>query len=275
MNHEQITDGRIRHWLAEEASGRLPDGVYAAAIERIPADPRRQGPDAAASPQSFDRPTGRRPARRHLMLTLTRAAATIALVALGAGLAASRLAPATDPGGPPAALEASPSPADSSAGSLPSTVAWVTGTVPGAGCRSPDTTNMAPGDVTEQRGWTCGPSEMTTDDPRFGGTVRSALNDDVYHLNGRAPFSVTSWTITITNDGGRWVCHTHDQVAAGVGVNADAPSIGDDSSTCTGEGGYAGLTAIKVDDWSTDPVTITAFIFPGDVPPAPDPPPGG
>ena len=43
----------------------------------------------------------------------------------------------------------------------------------------------------------------------------------------------------------------------------------DDLVTCVGNGGYEGLTAILVNDWTKTPVSINGLIFAGEVPPIP------
>jgi hypothetical protein len=71
----------------------------------------------------------------------------------------------------------------------------------------------------------------------------------------------------LSNDGGGWAC-LDDYLARGASPGLEA--LAADTFTCTGSGGYEGLSAIIVntpaDDFGDD---FVGLIFSGDVPPAP------
>ncbi len=68
-------------------------------------------------------------------------------------------------------------------------------------------------------------------------------------------------TYRIVNDGGSWLCTT---------AQTRMPQEGDPATLTTatfqGEGGYEGLSAMLVIDWSTAPFTFGGLIVPGDIP---------
>ncbi len=175
-----------------------------------------------------------------------RALITILALTLLAGTTSSAIAQSAEPSADPAM-----------------TPAWVTGTLTLApGCIEPTSTTEA--GVEHQRGFRCEPQTWTTTDPRLTGTASSALNVDVY-LADRASISVSSGTYDVRNDGGGWLCHRAGLYRPGLTPDDD----NDEMVTCVGNGGYEGLTAVLVNDWTTSPITITGIIFAGEVPPNP------
>jgi hypothetical protein len=100
----------------------------------------------------------------------------------------------------------------------------------------------------------------TASDPRLSGTVTSIGNHDVYPY---VPMEVQSATYEVVNDGGRWL---------GTSTALKLPDLGSkDVAVLRGEGDYEGLTAYVYMDWAADPPALRAAIFPGQMPPLPEP----
>jgi hypothetical protein len=105
----------------------------------------------------------------------------------------------------------------------------------------------------------------TWTDPRLSGDVTYLANLDYF---GGAPgtgLSAGHEVFTVTNDGGRWVGD-----ATGMHVPGTAAY---DTIVFRGEGGYEGLTALVVIDYYKD--AQNAIVFPGEMPPLPEPSPAG
>ena len=142
--------------------------------------------------------------------------------------------------------------------------AWVTGALTLApGCTEPTSTMEA--GVEHQRGFPLRAPGLTTTDPRLTGTASSALSVDVYRVDG-ARVEVSSGTYDVRNDGGTWLCHRAIFYRPGWSPDDDD---NDQMVTCVGNGGYEGLTAILIIDWTAEPVSINGLIFAGEVPPNP------
>jgi hypothetical protein len=115
----------------------------------------------------------------------------------------------------------------------------------------------------------CGPQAWRTDDPRLTGEATSLWNADVYRgVDGGPVVTVRAGTYEVRNDAGGWLCH-HAGVVRGTGIFA-FPDLGE-TVTCLGDGGHEGLSAVLELDWSVSPVTIQGLIFPGEMPPFPEP----
>ena len=100
----------------------------------------------------------------------------------------------------------------------------------------------------------------TASDPRLSGTVTSIGNHDVYP---DVPMEVQSATYEVVNDGGRWL---------GTSTALKLPDLGSkDVAVLRGEGDYEGLTAYVTMDWAAEPPALRAAIFPGEMPPLPEP----
>ena len=132
------------------------------------------------------------------------------------------------------------------------------------------TGTVAPGDIiadgvqTDEgsRGSTEGISfenRWDASDPRLSGTV-------IYTGNWRSyspsDVQVESGARILENDGGRWV---------GTSTAVATPEGNTDTVILRGEGGYEGLTAYVVMDW-TARGSFFGAIFPGELPPLPEPP---
>jgi hypothetical protein len=110
-------------------------------------------------------------------------------------------------------------------------------------------------------------------DARLSGDVICAGNREV----NRDGSFVESETFIVTNDGGRWVGQSMGLAAAdpapdivvGNGLLPFGPDH-EDLVLLQGEGGYAGLSAIVHADWNVEPPVITATVFAGELPQAPD-----
>ena len=97
-------------------------------------------------------------------------------------------------------------------------------------------------------------------DPRLSGTVTYRGNWEAFP---DVPMQIESATYEVVNEGGRWF---------GPATALAGPSLGNtDTVLLPGEGAYEGLTAYVLMDGSTDPPKIHAAIFPGEMPPVPEP----
>jgi hypothetical protein len=113
----------------------------------------------------------------------------------------------------------------------------------------------------------------SSSDARLSGDVTCAGNREV----NRDGSFIESETFVITNDGGRWVGRSMGLAAAnpvpdlviGNGLLPTSPDH-EDFVLFRGEGGYEGLSAIVDADWTTMPADITATVFAGELPEAPD-----
>jgi hypothetical protein len=117
---------------------------------------------------------------------------------------------------------------------------------------------------------------IVTTDSRLTGAVLQAQNTDIHSASGRdqfvAPRSV-SWRIE--NEDGAWTGQGHELH----GWGSDDPHQEPHGATVlmlTGEGGYQGLSAYLMVDWSTwseDTLpTVDGALFPGEAPPFPEMP---
>lgn len=144
--------------------------------------------------------------------------------------------------------------------------AWVTGELRfDPTCTSP--TSETDGAVRHEWGFDCDAQTWATDDPRLSGEVRAMWNGDVY---SGPNISVITSAYHLRNDAGAWACRSNS-VAHGSGWYA-TPETGE-TVTCDGEGGNEGMSAILVIDGpASGPLSISGLIFPGDLPPLPEPP---
>ncbi len=96
-------------------------------------------------------------------------------------------------------------------------------------------------------------------DPRLSGTVTTTGNRDIYQ---GAPVTVESVTLEVVNDGGRW---------SGPLTQGTVGSDSRGTAVLRGEGDYEGLSALIFLEWNSTPPTAFAAIFPGEMPPVPEP----
>ena len=106
------------------------------------------------------------------------------------------------------------------------------------------------------------------DDVRLDGDV--TYNGNWYSapiLVGSTPnrMQIESATYGLTNPGGSWLGTATACCAVG--------PVGIDTVVLTGVGGYEGLTAYLVLDWTKQPRLFQGVIFPGPMPPYPSPAP--
>jgi hypothetical protein len=134
----------------------------------------------------------------------------------------------------------------------------------GLSCAVPDT--VVEGDVTHERNQDCSPQPWTASDPRLSGESVSRWNDDAYLVDGRYTVVLTSHEI-LTNDAGAWAC-TGTGLYEGLGLDA-LGLLGDMTTTCVGQDGYEGLTAILVRSQGVRAEEFVGLIFSGDIPPEP------
>lgn len=149
--------------------------------------------------------------------------------------------------------------------------AWVSGTVVfGTPCADP-ATSMEDG-VLQQRGFWCGgriAQSWLADDPRFTGDGRVAHDSDTY-VTDEGRYQVVSSAFDVRNEDGGWLCANADAVDTGSSI-FDA-SLQEFRMTCTGDGDYAGWTAILTVDFRNFEAPTKPFeglVFPGEPVPIP------
>jgi hypothetical protein len=136
----------------------------------------------------------------------------------------------------------------------------------GLSCTGPDT--VVEGDVIHERNWDCSPQPWTASDPRLVGASVSRWNNDAYLVDGTYIVVLTSHEV-LTNDGGAWVC-TGTGLYEGLELDG-LELLGDMTTTCVGQDGYEGLTAVLVRRQGERAEEFVGLIFSGDLPPLPEP----
>jgi hypothetical protein len=136
----------------------------------------------------------------------------------------------------------------------------------GRSCTGPDT--MVEGDVIHERDWDCSPQTWTASDPRLSGEAIARWNSDAYLVDGRYTVVTTGLDI-LTNDAGGWVC-TGISLYEGRELTS-AGLLGNATTTCVGQDGYQGLTAVLVRSQGVRAEEFVGLIFSGDPPPPPEP----
>ena len=107
------------------------------------------------------------------------------------------------------------------------------------------------------------------DDARLSGSLVRSLNSDAHRVSEDERVVVQSMTYRIDNEGGSWSGQGTALVHHGGDVRRrDETNL--DTVVLTGEGGYAGLSAYLLVDWTKQPIAIDGAIFSGTMPPAPD-----
>jgi len=146
---------------------------------------------------------------------------------------------------------------------------WVTGDIRFApGCSGPDSSEMD-GDVLRSRNIECSPQAWTSSDPRLTAEVSRRYNEDTYQTDeGR--ISVGTDTADLRNAGGGWACST---ISLLEGSGSSSQRVTGDTVTCTGDGGYAGLSAVLIiEQVGGRSEGFSGLIFSGDFPPLPEAP---
>jgi hypothetical protein len=240
VNGEREVTRAIEAWLAEPEPP-LDDHVIDTAIDRLPHTPQRRrwwpfrwfpfGIGATRSTNS----SGPRPYRRSSsMLTATRSAAVIAILALSGSLAlvAGPLGSSPDTAPAPGAVTPSPSPASSDGTYFTGTMRYGYG-MPNASTVGDDGVARFR-DVTFEVAW-----EST--DPRFSGSGETTNNSNVYRTDSGDEVTAGWGTQTLKNEAGVW-----RSAGPGSGVNANTSSRF--HQWFSGEGDFEGLTAYVVYD---------------------------
>jgi hypothetical protein len=145
---------------------------------------------------------------------------------------------------------------------------WVTGDVRYASsCSGPD--SEMDGDVRRDRNYECSPQAWTASDPRLTGEVSRRWNEDVYRTD-EGFISVNMDAAYLRNDEGGWACSASNLFK---GYGLFPSELTGETFTCTGEGGYEGLSAIVVNEQGgSSSEEFVGLIFSGDFPPLPEPP---
>jgi hypothetical protein len=165
--------------------------------------------------------------------------------------------------------EPSPGPSSSSAPrSLDMAPAWVTGTasVVGTTCGAPTTTSSGEG-VASEWGLRCTGQSWEMNDPRLTGTAAVEWSQDIYDVADGERMAILVERYDLQNDLGSWVCRSDAVFAPYSGTLSSASDA--ETILCRGDGGYEGLTAILIGDWTTLPAPMRGAIFPGEPPPMP------
>jgi hypothetical protein len=148
---------------------------------------------------------------------------------------------------------------------------WVTGTVqPAPSCSGPDSVE-SDGDVQHEWIIECSPQTWTSSDPRLTGEVVRRWNDDVFRTD-EGIISLSMDAAYLRNDDGGWAC-SNSSLAKGSGMSTTDVTGGTFTHTCIGDGGYEGLSALLVSEFTVGfSEEFVGLIFSGDFPPLPEPP---
>lgn len=258
MSHEPRLDPILDRLLAEAPTLRAPDQLR---IDITSATRRtRQRPPWLISLKE--------PPMRHRSQlvagspALRVAAVLAATVALTLAIGGAVIAGASPSPGPAVLPSPDPSP------TAPVAPTWVTGsTAPVEGtCSQLD---IASDEGAVRYRYACDET-WTSTDPRLSGDVSRPWNEDVYRVD-EGSYSVSIDAPYLRNEGGGWACIA-EYLAKGSTPNQE--SLGAETFTCTGNGGYEGLSAVLVSTWIPDSFAneFVGLIFSGDLPPVPEPP---
>jgi len=139
----------------------------------------------------------------------------------------------------------------------PMAPAMVTGTVTKTGKGPVGTVSTDEYGATLRRGFV-GTAEWEASDPRLSGTETYTGNWQRFP----AAFQVEASTRVVENADGRWV---------GTATALAGPDNETDTVILHGEDAYEGLTAYALIDFRVFPIEFVAAIFPGEMPPFPEP----
>jgi hypothetical protein len=118
----------------------------------------------------------------------------------------------------------------------------------------------------------CSPQTWTASDPRLTGEVVRRWSEDNYPTD-EGTISISVDAPYLRNDGGDWACLDTSLLR---GSDMSSEAFADTTFTCTGNGGYAGLSAILVSSSTAGfNEEFVGLIFAGDFPPVPEPPAAG
>jgi hypothetical protein len=139
----------------------------------------------------------------------------------------------------------------------PMAPAEVTGSIALEAMRSHGETSMME-DVVIRAGWHIS-NRWEASDPRLSG-----MSDELSTWHRYEPgFELLSTSLAVENEGGRWV---------GTSMGMDGTGFFTDAAVLHGEGAYEGLTAFLIIDWVPPSGSFIGAIFPGGMPPFPEPP---
>ena len=147
---------------------------------------------------------------------------------------------------------------------------WVTGDIQSApSCSGPDSVE-SDGDVRHDWIIECSPQTWTSSDPRLTSEVVRRWNEDVFQTD-EGTISVSMGTAYLRNDDGGWAC-SDSSLLKGSGTSSEAVTEAG-TFTCIGDGGYAGLSALLVSEFTVGfNEEFVGLIFSGDFPPLPEAP---
>lgn len=146
---------------------------------------------------------------------------------------------------------------------------WVTGTAYWApSCSGPESTE-SDGDKRRELGRVCEPTRWEMSDPRLSGEASWRWNTDVYRTATDGFRAVIHGAEYLRNEGGGWTCPILRLADSGSSMTQYNSS---DMQLCVGDGGYEGLSALVVNGGNQASTPMVALLFPGDIPPLPEPP---
>ncbi len=153
-----------------------------------------------------------------------------------------------------------------------SEAAFVTGTVGASTVIGEPVSTIADG-VENVRGLVReGPIEMS--DPRLTGSLSRVLNFSVHPVGDDGALVIQTDLWRIENDGGSWA--GPGTAMSGIGEIPSDITVDLETVVLTGEGGYDGLSAYLVADWSPETgADMQGAIFTGEMPPLPEEIPAG
>jgi hypothetical protein len=147
--------------------------------------------------------------------------------------------------------------------------AWVTGDIRAANVPCTADPVVMEGDVSRGRNIECNPQTWTSSDPRLTGQVSRRWSEDTFPTD-EGPISVSMGAAYLRNDGGGWVC-SDTSLLKGSGKSSE--SVTETTFICIGDGGYEGLSALLVSEFTLGfSEEFVGLIFSGDFPPLPEAP---
>jgi len=123
--------------------------------------------------------------------------------------------------------------------------------------------------VLEVRGVVVEDESIETSDPRMSGDLSRALNVNVHKLGDFEDVVVEIAAWRIENEGGSWSGEGGALIHGGAEISQEE-STNHDTIMLTGEGGYEGLTAYVLADWTEEPIAVEGAVFAGEMPPPPE-----
>lgn len=260
MTDDRDLDAQVRSWLDETPPGPPDRGaVYARVIDRLPQSRQRRqrwpfpwNPFAADATRSADANGPHQRCRSRTMLNATRVAAIVAALAMSGTLA----------------LVVGPFERHDRATVAPAAQAWTADDVVPVVSRAAYRGEVESGamEVTPERVTERGTRmeyELTSDDPRFDGTMVLTMNSDA--ILGATGASLHAASVEVETVNGGW---TGTSNAVGIVGTNDIHT----QAILVGTGANQGLSAVLMGDNADNELEFeySGMVFPGEMPPIPD-----